>query len=125
MARDLKFFPDETMKMIEQGLIGGMHGRDNDTAEDIRAAQALSPVPMFMATDMESGFCGNNFGGTHFAFQMDLGAFNCKNTAYKFAEAGAREARAFGVNFVFGPVVDIANEPASPFINIRSLGSDS
>ncbi len=124
MARGLKFFPDETADMIEKGLIGGMHVRDNDTAEEVKTAQELSPIPMFMATDMESGFCGANFGGTRFGFQMGLGALACEKTAYEFGEAGAREAKAFGVNFVFGPVVDVANEPASPFVNIRAFSSN-
>jgi len=123
MARGFKFFTSETDEMIKAGMIGGMHVRSNDSMEEIENAQQNSKVPMFMASDMEAGFCGGNFKGTRFGCHMGLGSIGSEEVAYEFGTRSAREARAFGVNFVFGPVVDMANEPANPFTNIRSLGS--
>ncbi len=124
MARGLKIFPDETNSLIAKGLIGGIHCRAGDTAGEIEKIQDVSPIMLFVATDMETGFVGENFSGTQMPWPMALGAVGSEKLAYKWAQIAARESRAHGVNFVFGPVLDIANEPASPFVNIRSLSAD-
>jgi beta-glucosidase-like glycosyl hydrolase len=55
---------------------------------------------------------------------MALGGAGSEELAYEWGAAIAGEAKAFGVNYVFGPVVDIANEPRHPFANLRCLSSD-
>jgi len=124
MARGLDRFSEETMRLIEKGLVGGVHVYFQNTAQEIQEIQKLSPFYLLIATDMETGFAGGNFGGTPMPWQMALGAVSSEKMAYEYSSAIAKEARAFGVNYVFGPVVDIANEPAHPFANLRCLSSD-
>ncbi len=124
MARGLDRFTDETTRLIKEGLIGGVHVYFRNTKEEIEEAQQISPFPLFIATDMETGFAGGNFGGTAMPWQMALTAAGSEELAYECSVAIAREARAFGVNYAFGPVLDIANEPRHPFANLRCLSSD-
>jgi len=124
MARGLDRFRDETMHLIKEGLIGGVHVNSKNTKQEIEEIQKLSSVLLFIATDMETGFAGGNFGGTSMPWQMALGAVGSEEQAYESSAAIAKEARGFGVNYVFGPVVDIANEPRHPYANLRCLSSD-
>ncbi len=124
MARGLDLFPEETYDLIKKGWLGGVQIRSRNTRDEVREAQSMSPVPLFMAADMEEGFTGGNFNGTRLPCEMSLGAIGSEATAYEWASIMAREAREFGVNFVFGPVLDMANEPAHPYANIRCISSN-
>jgi beta-N-acetylhexosaminidase len=124
MARGLDIFPEETYSLLRKGLLGGVQVRGRNTRDQIKEALALSPTPLFTAADMEEGFFGENFDGTALPCEMALGAIGSEADAYDWASIMAREARDFGVNFVFGPVADMANEPAHPYASIRCAGSD-
>lgn len=124
MMRGLNIFRNETYKLIECGFAGGVQIKGNNTQSEIREAQKISPELLFIAADLENGFTGGNFDGTPMPCQMALGAIGSESIAYEWAAVTAREARKFGVNFVFGPVVDMANEPSHPYANIRCSSSD-
>lgn len=118
MSRGLS---DEIREMIRTGKAGNIQCRpDHIKKEDLTIAQEMAPIPLFVGADMENGLsCG-----TPTPSAMALGAIGCEKTAYKWAHITALEARDLGINFVFGPVVDIANVPENPLTNIRCLHSD-
>jgi beta-N-acetylhexosaminidase len=96
-----------------------------------RAATAASEVrgaddrPLLVAADQEGGqlqALGDET--TPFAGNMALGAVGDEDLAERVGAAIAREARAMGVNTVYGPVLDLATEPANTALGIRSFGDD-
>ena len=126
MARGLHVFEDETWDMIRKGWIGNVNIRPQnaDTPEAIREAQAMAPVFMFMGADMERGCCFPQIRGTWLGNLWQLGVIDNEDLTYRYASFIAKEARAGGINFNFGPVVDWACEPKNPVTCTRSLGPD-
>lgn len=124
MARGLSAFPGEVKDLLERGLIGGIQAKSHeDFRTKFAALQKQARIPLFVAADMEFGFTGTGFQGTPMPCAMALGAIGKEKTAYAWASVVAREARAYGVNFVFGPVLDVALDPRSPMVNIRAISA--
>lgn len=111
-------------------------GSPLDIAAKSNALQLMSTLPLLMSADMETGagfraragyFVPNAIdlgGATTFPLQMALGASRDTALAYAFGRVTAREARALGIHVVFGPVLDVNNNPANPVIGARSLSED-
>ncbi|HEY8818294.1 MAG TPA: glycoside hydrolase family 3 N-terminal domain-containing protein [Candidatus Limnocylindrales bacterium] len=79
--------------------------------------------PMLVAADQEGGqLIGLGEASTPFAGNMALGAAGDEDLTERVGRAIGREARAMGVNVVYAPVLDLANEPANSNIGIRSFG---
>jgi beta-N-acetylhexosaminidase len=96
----------------------------------IQAAAARRPgavphLPFLVAADQEGGqFIGLGEGTTPFAGNMALGAAGDPLLAERVWRAMSLELRALGVNLNYGPVCDLATNPANPAIGIRSFGDD-
>lgn len=82
-------------------------------------------LPLVVSTDLESG-AGRMIttGATNFPDLMSLAAANDEGLARLMGEATAVEARAYGVHWTFGPVVDVNVHPGNPITNTRGLGDD-
>lgn len=82
-------------------------------------------LPLVVSTDLESG-AGRMItsGATGFPDLMSLAATDDVALARLMGEATAVEARAYGVHWTFGPVVDINMHPGNPITNTRGLGDD-
>ncbi|MFI5280863.1 MAG: glycoside hydrolase family 3 protein [Gemmatimonadales bacterium] len=106
------------------GFVVGLGGSAYDLAAKFNALQGASPLPLFIAADLESGPSARIRGATAFPGNMGLGATGSEQDAYDVGAVVAREARAVGINLVFAPVVDVNNNPANPIINVRSYGED-
>ncbi len=125
MARGFHRFPDDLRELLAAGLVGGIQVNAHlDTRAEIARAKSAAPLPLLVAADMENGFSGPGFGGTNLPCQMALGAIGDENTAHAWAQIAALEARQYGVNFAFGPVLDMAIEPAAPMVSTRALHAD-
>lgn len=126
-------------RMVTEHHVGGFIvsvGSPLDIATKVNALQALSPLPLLMSADMETGagfrarggwFIPNAIdlgGATTFPLQMALGATRDTGLAYAQARVTAREARALGIHVAFGPVLDVNNNPANPVIGARSYSED-
>ena len=126
--------------LIRDQRVGGFVmsiGSPTETAVKLNTMQRLSPVPLIISADYETGagfrtrggyFLPNaiNLGGaTLFAAQMALGATRDTSLAYEQGRITAREARAVGVHVAFAPVVDVNNNPANPVIGPRSFGENA
>jgi beta-N-acetylhexosaminidase len=95
------------------------------TASFQRAAGAGPDRPLLVAADQEGGqLIGLGEGTTAFAGNMALGAVDDVTLTERVGRAIGTEARAMGVNVVYGPVLDIASNPANPALGIRSFGDD-
>ena len=126
--------------LIREQRVGGFVmsiGSPVETAVKLNNMQRLSPVPLVISADYETGagfrtrggyFLPNAIylgGATLFAPQMALGATRDTTLAYEQGRITAREARAVGVHVAFSPVVDVNNNPGNPVIGPRSFGENA
>jgi beta-N-acetylhexosaminidase len=124
------------MKLVRETRVGGMvlvnwnNGRLTQKAHPYALAaflnrmQRLSRVPLLVAGDFERGASMRVDGTTVFPQAMAFGAAGDLAFARFEGQVTAREARAFGVHWLFFPVADVNNNPDNPIINIRSYGED-
>ena len=126
-------------RLVTEQHVGGFIvsvGSPIDIAAKMNALQELSPLPLLVSADLETGvgfrarggyFLPNAIdlgGATSFPWQMALGAVRDTALAYGMAKVTALEARALGIHVAFGPVLDVNNNPANPVIGARSYSED-
>lgn len=86
--------------------------------------QKESKYPLLFAANFEKGL-GNVFTpGTLFPHNLCFGAAGNKQLVIDFAEVVAKEARSVGMNVVFAPVLDLAEDPHNPIVNVRCWHAD-
>lgn len=89
----------------------------------LQAARQPGP-PLLVAADQEGGQLMALGEGTPFAGNMALGATGDPELAERVGQAIGRELRAVGVNVNYAPDCDVASNPDSPGLGIRSFGDD-
>jgi beta-N-acetylhexosaminidase len=90
-----------------------------------RRSGAAQGPPLLIAADQECGqLIGLGEGTTPFAGNMALGAAGDPGLVERVWRAMGLELRALGVTLNYGPVCDLATNPANPAIGIRSFGDD-
>ena len=117
----------ELKEMIKQYHVGGiMFGKGHVYAQALTThkIQALSKIPLWIAQDMEYGAAMRVSGGSWFPPAMAIASTGNPEYAYIVGKITAREAKALGVNQIFGPVLDINNNPNNPIINVRSYSEN-
>jgi beta-N-acetylhexosaminidase len=94
-------------------------------ARNGQGAAGRSGLPRFIATDQEGGqLLALGPGWTAFGGPMAIGATGDAGLAERVGRAIGLEMRAVGVNVNYGPVLDVATNPANPALGIRSFGDD-
>ncbi|MEG4290718.1 glycoside hydrolase family 3 N-terminal domain-containing protein [Microcoleus sp. C2C3] len=90
--------------------------------------QSWAKFPLLLAADIEEGVGQRFAGATWFGPPMAIAqvAQHDSEAADRYAEqmgaVTAIEARAIGLNWILGPVVDVNNNPDNPVINVRAFG---
>ena len=102
-------------------------GGDKETLAVLcRKLRASSPwgEDLIIAADYEDGL-GRWLPDTDLLpSNMALGAADDENLAFEKGYITAREALAIGVNWVYAPVLDLADNPKNPIVNTRSFGKN-
>jgi beta-N-acetylhexosaminidase len=117
----------EMRRQIEELRVGGFtlfRGEANSIALLTNEAQRLAKIPLFFTADYERGLRMQLRTGTPFTTNMGVAAAGDPQAAYNQGRIICEEMRAIGANWLFGPVVDVNNNPDNPVINIRSFGAD-
>ena len=86
--------------------------------------QKHSPIPLLIASNLESGGTGIATDGTLFGSQLQVAATGDTKNAYRLGLVSGREAKATGINWTFSPVVDLDLNFRNPVTNVRTYGSD-
>lgn len=111
--------------MVKKYQPGGLMYRPGP-AQEIRAAhqamQENSKIPMLLAANLENGGDGVATEGTYFGKQLQVAATNDPDMAYKLGTVACSEGRAVGLNWSFGPIVDINMNFRNPITNVRTFG---
>src|SRR4051812_20801438 len=119
---------EELKRQLTELGLGGVVVRGG-TPETVAALtnelQRTSRVPLLVGADYERGLrMQMKSAGTPFTNNMGVAAAGDPRAAYEQGKITAQEARAVGVNWLFGPVADLNNNPDNPVINVRSFGED-
>jgi beta-glucosidase-like glycosyl hydrolase len=119
---------EELKKLVAELGLGGVvvrGGSPEAVAALTNELQRASRVPLFVGADYERGLrMQMKTAGTPFTNNMGVAAAGDPRAAFEQGRITAREARAVGVNWLFGPVADLNNNPDNPVINVRSFGED-
>ncbi|SUZ98169.1 uncharacterized protein METZ01_LOCUS51023, partial [marine metagenome] len=127
ITNDTTFEYKQFHRWINELGIGGAvvyGGGLEETFNRIQIAQSWSEIPLFVAADYERGLGQWYDGATLFPTNMAVAATGRNILAYEQGMITAKEAKAFGVNMIFAPVMDVNNNPDNPIINFRSYGDD-
>lgn len=90
----------------------------------IGSFRASCGIPPFIVSDLECGAGNMVLGATKFPYMMGLSQADSAELAYRAGAAAAQEAGELGYNWTFSPVADLAVEPDSPVVGMRSAGRD-
>lgn len=116
---------EQIMASLPEVRVGGAF-IFSGAAADFRRVTALLQsgpgLPLVVSSDLESGAGRMISDATTFPDLMSLAASGSLEQARLVGEATAVEARAHGVHWTFGPVVDVNAHPGNPITNTRSLG---
>jgi beta-N-acetylhexosaminidase len=119
---------EELKRQLTELGLGGVvvrGGSPETVAALTNELQQAARVPLFVGADYERGLrMQMKSAGTPFTNNMGVAAAGDPRAAFEQGEITAREARAVGVNWLFGPVADLNNNPDNPVINVRSFGED-
>lgn len=103
-------------------LYGGTKAKVTSLVRKLRAA---SPLPrILIAADYEDGLGRWLSDAPLLPSNLALGAADNEELAYEKGFITARQAAQLGVDWVFAPVVDLANNPDNPIVNTRSFGGE-
>jgi beta-N-acetylhexosaminidase len=126
-------------RLVREQHLGGIIisvGSPTEIAAKLNALQRVSPLPLLVGADLETGAAfrarGGYFlpnaidlgGATFFPYAMGIGATRDTALAYAMGRVTAREGRALGIHMAFAPVLDVNNNPKNPVISLRSFGED-
>jgi len=119
---------EELKRQLTELGLGGVVVRGG-TPETVAALtnelQRASRVPLLVGADYERGLrMQMKSAGTPFTNNMGVAAAGDPRAAFEQGRITAQEARAVGVNCLFGPVADLNNNPDNPVISVRSFGED-
>jgi beta-N-acetylhexosaminidase len=115
----------QIQRWVDSLHVGGIIvsiGGPLDVAAKLNRLQRLAPLPLLIASDLESGSSFRLTGGTPFPTNMGVAAAGSELDAYEMGRITALEGRAVGIHLTFAPVADVNNNPANPIINTRSFG---
>ena len=125
-------YQEQAVELVNRG-IGGfiLFGGKKDEAKGfIDKLQALSEIPLFIASDVERGVGQQVEGTTRFPSQMAVAAAINKNKAgdveilKEAINAAAQEAVDIGINMPLIPVLDVNKNPDNPIICTRAFSDN-
>jgi beta-glucosidase-like glycosyl hydrolase/CubicO group peptidase (beta-lactamase class C family) len=114
-------------KLVTENKIGGLiffQGGPVRQAKLTNRFQAQSKVPLFIGNDAEWGL-GMRLDSTYsYPYNMTLGAVQDMKLIEKMGAQIGEQSKRLGLQFNFGPVLDINTNPKNPIIGFRSFGED-
>lgn len=112
-------------RLVEEQHIGGLiffQGGPERQAIMTNRLQSLARIPMLVGIDGEWGLSMRLDSTYRFPYNMTLGAIQNLDLIEEMGKNMAKQAKRLGLQFNFGPVVDININPKNPIIGVRSFG---
>ncbi|MHC5202265.1 glycoside hydrolase family 3 N-terminal domain-containing protein [Myroides sp. LJL119] len=111
--------------LVEKNHVGGViffQGGPKRQARMTNKLQGLSKIPLLVGIDGEWGLSMRLDSTYSFPYNMTLGAVQNMQLIQEMGKASAQQAKRLGLQFNFGPVVDVNMNPNNPIIGVRSFG---
>lgn len=118
---------NDIRKQIVENKVGGFvfyRGDALELAAMTNEMQKAAKVPLLMAADFERGLPMQIKSGTSFTHNMGIAAAGNPQMSYRKGRIIAEEMRAIGINWLYGPVSDVADNPGNTMVNVRSYGEN-
>lgn len=118
---------EELRELVRESRVGGILFRPapaRNIREDFQLLDAVAPVPLLKAANLEEGGAGAISDGTLFGWPMLVAAADDDELVKRFAQVCAVEGKSAGVNWSFSPVCDLDLNYQNPITNVRTYGSD-
>lgn len=122
------FDSEKAKEIIDKYHIGGvryLNGDSEQIYEFLSRLQEYSKVPLLIAANCDAGGDGATKDGTYIASAAHCEATGEEKVAYNAGYVSGREAAALGVNWNFGPCVDILMNWRNTIINTRAYGTNA
>jgi beta-glucosidase-like glycosyl hydrolase/CubicO group peptidase (beta-lactamase class C family) len=122
-----KTHEDAIEKLIVDSKIGGLlffQGGPVRQSKLTNRYQAKSKTPLFIGNDAEWGLSMRLDSTYTYPWNMTLGAIQDMSLIEKMGSQIAVQGKRLGIQFNFGPVLDINTNPKNPIIGFRSYGED-
>lgn len=118
---------NELLNLVKNNSIGGViffQGGPVRQANITNRLQATSKVPLFVGIDAEWGL-GMRLDSTYvYPWNMTLGAIQDNKLIEQVGSQMAEQSKRLGIQYIFGPVVDVNVNPLNPIIGNRSFGEN-
>ncbi len=117
---------EDAKKLAAMG-VGGFcfyGGKPQELKELIETLQKLSPHPLLLAADYETGLGRWHEGMPLLPTNYTLGFIGREDLAMKKGFLTAIQAKELGINWILAPVVDLADTPNNPIVNTRSFSAN-
>jgi beta-glucosidase-like glycosyl hydrolase/CubicO group peptidase (beta-lactamase class C family) len=114
-------------KLVVESKIGGLlffQGGPVRQAKLTNRYQSKSKTPLFIGNDAEWGLSMRLDSTTAYPWNMTLGAIQDMSLIEKMGAQIGAQGKRLGIQFNFGPVLDINTNPKNPIIGFRSFGED-
>lgn len=112
-------------KLITDYKVGGLiffQGGPGRQARLTNRYQSKAKIPLFIAIDGEWGLAMRLDSTYRFPWNMTLGAIKNKKLIERVGQQMGKHSNRMGIQFNFGPVLDINTNPKNPIIGFRSFG---
>lgn len=118
---------EEALTLARRG-VGGFclyGGTRQEIADFTAAVREASPLQqLLICADYEDGLGRWVPDAPLLPSNLALGAAADENLAFEKGFLTAQQARSIGVDWIFAPVLDLADNPLNPIVNTRSFGKD-
>lgn len=117
---------EDAKKLASMG-VGGFcfyGGRPQELKELITALQDVAPHQLLFAADYEAGLGRWHEGLPLLPTNYTLGLIGREDLALKKGFLTAIQAKELGINWIFAPVVDLADTPNNPIVNTRAFSAN-
>lgn len=93
-------------------------------AAELAELRAQAPGPLLIGSDLERGVGQQVVGCSSLPPLSALGAADDPELARAAGEALAHEALALGIDWIYAPVLDLADEPRNPIVGGRAFAAE-
>lgn len=117
----------EDVKKLASMGVGGFcfyGGKSQELKELISTLQDIAPHPLLFAADYEAGLGRWHEGLPLLPTNYTLGLIGREDLAIKKGFLTAVQAKELGINWIFAPVVDLADTPNNPIVNTRAFSAN-
>lgn len=119
--------PWERARELRALGVGGLilfGGQGETLAEGLASLRASGEGPLLIGADLERGVGQQVEGGSTLPPLLALGAADSPELARRVGRALGAEALGYGIDWIYAPVLDLADEPENPIVGTRALAAD-